>query len=192
MKYNRLALAALLTLSAGSAFAHVGEHGQASFFSGFGHPLGGLDHLLAMLAVGLFAARQVGASRLAVPLGFVVAMLVGAGLSALGVALPVVEAGIAASVLVFGLLIAFLVRLPTAVALPLVGAFALFHGHAHHAEMGDGSVLAYVVGFAIATALLHAAGFVVARWVPDSRTGLIAKRVTGAGIAGAGAVLLGG
>lgn len=192
MKYNRLSLAAWLTLSAGSAFAHVGEHGQASFFSGFGHPLGGLDHFLAMLAVGLFAARQVGVSRLAVPLAFVLAMLAGAGLSALGVELPVVEAGIAASVLVFGLLIAFLVRLPAVVALPLVGVFALFHGHAHHTEMGDGSLFAYVAGFAIATALLHAAGFVIARWVPDSRAGLIAKRVAGAGIAGAGAVLLGG
>lgn len=192
MKYSRLSLAAMLTLSAGSAFAHVGEHGQASFFSGFGHPLGGLDHLLAMLAVGLFAAGQVGASRLAVPLAFVLAMLAGAGLAALGVALPAVEAGIAASVLVFGLLIALLVRLPAAVALPLVGVFALFHGHAHHTEMGDGSIFTYVVGFAIATALLHAAGFVVARWVPDSRAGLIVRRVTGAGIAGAGAVLLGG
>ena len=107
---SMLAAAALASLS-GAALAHPG-HAPASFATGFAHPLGGLDHLLAMLAVGLYAARQAGAARLLLPAGFVLAMLAGAGLGALGLALPAVEAGIAASLLVLGLLVALAARLP--------------------------------------------------------------------------------
>lgn len=176
-------------LAVGTAHAHPG-HETASFFSGFGHPLGGLDHLLAMLAVGLFAARQRGTARWALPAAFVLAMLAGAGLSAVGLDLPAVEAGIAASVLVFGLLIAFMVRLPLAVSLPLVGAFALFHGHAHHAEMGEGTLAAYALGFALATALLHGLGYALARWAPDTPPAMLVKRCVGGVIALAGAAFL--
>ena len=179
-----LAAAALASLS-GAALAHPG-HAPASFATGFAHPLGGLDHLLAMLAVGLYAARQAGTARLLLPAGFVLAMLAGAGLGALGLALPAVEAGIAASVLVLGLLVAFAARLP------LVAAFALFHGHAHHAEMGDATLLGYSLGFALATAALHAAGLALARAFPDSRGGHLALRLGGGGIAGVGVALLGG
>ncbi len=190
MKLTRLSSAAALALFAGSALAHPG-HDTTSLFAGFGHPLGGLDHLLAMLAVGLYAARQPGVQRWALPVGFVLAMLAGAGLSAAGMVLPAVEAGIGASVLVLGLLIAFMVRLPAAAALPLVAAFALFHGHAHHAEIGDGAVLAFSAGFVAATALLHAAGYALARSLPQSGPGRVAGRIAGVAIAAAGAVFLG-
>ncbi|MDX5445820.1 MAG: HupE/UreJ family protein, partial [Zoogloeaceae bacterium] len=100
---KRLFSALPLALFAGAALAHPG-HESASFFSGFGHPIGGADHLLAMLAVGLLAARQAGRARWALPAAFVLTMLAGAGLGAIGVALPAVETGIALSVLVLGLL----------------------------------------------------------------------------------------
>jgi urease accessory protein len=191
IRFRSVLAAAALTSLSGAALAHPG-HAPASFATGFAHPLGGLDHLLAMLAIGLYAARQAGAARLLLPAGFVLAMLAGAGLGALGLALPAVEAGIAASVLVLGLLVAFAARLPLAASLPLVAAFALFHGHAHHAEMGDATLLGYSLGFALATAALHAAGLALARAFPDSRDGHLALRLGGGGIAGVGVALLGG
>lgn len=190
MKLRSALAAALLAALSGAALAHPG-HESASFFSGFSHPLGGLDHLLAMLAVGLYAAQQAGAARWLLPAGFVLAMLAGAGLSAFGLALPAVEAGIAASVLVLGLLIAFAARLPLALSLSLVAGFALFHGHAHHAEMGAARLAAYAAGFALATALLHAAGYALARWAPQTRGGDRVKRAAGLVVAGVGGVLLG-
>jgi urease accessory protein len=188
---KRLIHALPLALLSGAAMAHPG-HESASFFSGIAHPIGGLDHLLAMLAVGLLAARERGRLRWALPLAFVVAMLAGAGLSALGVALPAVETGIAASVLVLGALIALVGRLPPGVTMPLVAAFALFHGHAHHAEMGHGSIAAYTLGFALATAALHAVGYVFARALPDTPAASRVKRAVGGFIALAGAALLAG
>lgn len=190
MTLPRSLIALGLLLAAGTVSAHPG-HESAGFAAGFGHPFGGLDHLLAMLAVGLYAARQPGALRWALPAAFVAAMLGGAAMGAVGVELTAVEAGISASVLVFGLLIAFLVRLPLAAALPLVATFALFHGHAHHAEMGDGSLATYVAGFAMATAALHGVGFMVARWLPETPFAMRCKRALGALIAGTGALLLG-
>ena len=186
----RPALALVFALAAAPALAHP-DHGAASLASGLAHPLGGLDHLLAMLAVGLFAARQPGDARWMLPTGFVLAMLAGGALSAAGIALPALEAAIAASVLVLGVLIARLARLPLTAALPLVATFALFHGHAHHAEMGAGPALAYTLGFALATAALHLAGLGLARLLPDTRAGRLALRVGGGAIAGAGVVLLG-
>ncbi|PTD97799.1 HupE/UreJ family protein [Pseudothauera lacus] len=190
MNPNRTLITLGLVLASSTALAHPG-HEQASFFSGLGHPLGGFDHLLAMLAVGLYAARQSGRQRWALPTAFVLAMLAGAGLGALGIMLPAVEAGIATSVLVLGLLIAFAARLPVAAALPLVATFALFHGHAHHAEMGEGTLATYAAGFALATAALHGAGYLVGRWVPQTLWAQRLQRAAGAFIAGAGAVFLG-
>ncbi|MDD3674664.1 urease accessory protein [Thauera propionica] len=190
MKTRSALAAVVLATASGAALAHPG-HESASFFTGFTHPLGGLDHLLAMLAVGLYAARQPGATRWMLPAGFVLAMLAGAGLGAIGVALPAVEAGIAASMLVFGLLIALAARLPLTVSLPLVAAFALFHGHAHHAEMGGASLVTYAAGFALATALLHGAGYAIARWMPETRVGNAIKRVAGLLVAGVGGAMLG-
>lgn len=190
MHPNRALTTLSLVLASSCALAHPG-HESASFFSGIMHPLGGADHLLAMLAVGLYAARQPGRQRWALPASFVLAMLAGAGLGALGIMLPAVEAGVAASVLVLGLLIAFAARLPVAAALPLVAAFALFHGHAHHAEMGDGTLVTYAAGFALATASLHVAGYLIGRWLPQSLWAQRLQRAAGALIAGAGAVFLG-
>lgn len=186
----RLPFALVLVLLAGPALAHPG-HDTTGFLSGFAHPIGGADHLLAMLAVGLYAAHRKDAARWMLPGAFLLAMLAGAGWSTLGFELPAVKASIAASVLVLGLLIAFLVRLPMAAALPLIAVFALFHGHAHHAEMGGVSVLAYTGGFVLATALLLAAGHGIGRWLPDTVPGLWLRRFAGGLIAGAGVVFLG-
>lgn len=191
MSITRVAPALALAVYAGSAAAHPGHHEAAGFVAGFAHPLGGADHLLAMLAVGLYAARQPGAARWALPAAFVLAMLAGAGLSAAGVHLPAVEAGIALSVLALGLLLAFVVRLPLVAAVPMVAAFAVFHGYAHHTEMGGNGVLGYVGGFALATAMLHGAGYLLASRMADSGPAAIVRRLAGGLIAGAGLVLLG-
>ena len=142
------------------AFAHVGVGPVDSFNHGFLHPLSGVDHLLAMVAVGLYAATLGGAARWLVPTAFVGTMVVGGILGYEGFALAFVEAGIAASVVVMGLAIAVGVRLSTIAAMALVGLFALFHGHAHGSE-GAGlgfSFLPYAAGFIIATASLQMVG----------------------------------
>lgn len=190
MNKLRFPLALALTLLAGSASAHPG-HDAVSFAAGFGHPLGGLDHLLAMLAVGLYASRQSGHARWALPVTFVLAMLGGAALSLSGVALAGVESGIAVSVLVLGLLLAFVVRLPVALSAPLVGLFALLHGHAHLSEIGASQVFTYVAGFLCATALLHGTGFAIARMTPATSFGSRLQRLAGGAIAGVGALMLG-
>ena len=190
MNKFRFPLALALTLLAGSASAHPG-HDTVSFLAGFGHPLGGLDHLLAMLAVGLYAARQQSRARWVLPATFMLAMLGGATLSAGGVALAGVEPGIALSVLVLGLLIAVVARMPLLASAPLVGGCALLHGYAHLSEMGGSEMLTYIVGFVCATALLHATGFAIARMAPRTRAGMRWQRVAGGAIAGAGALMLG-
>jgi len=151
-------LAALLALPA-VAQAHPG-HGLAQGFApGFAHPLLGLDHELAMIAIGLWAAQAGGRALWAVPATFVGVMALGGALGMAHVSVPFIEPGIAASVLVLGLLIAFAVRLPMVAAVPLVALFAIFHGHAHGAEMPEtASGAAYGIGFLLATAALHGAG----------------------------------
>lgn len=189
MKIRFAITAAALIGASSAALAHPGHH-PASFFTGFTHPLGGFDHLLAMLAVGVYAARQRDASRWMLPAGFMLAMLIGAVMGAAGAELPGMEAGIAASVLVFGLLIALAARLPLAAGLSLTTAFALFHGNAHHAEMGEATLMAYAAGFLLATALLHAAGYAIARWMPETPLGRAVQRAAGTLVAGAGALML--
>ncbi len=189
MQARYLALIAL-TLAT-PALAHTG-HGTGGMAYGFSHPLGGLDHLLAMLAVGLWAAQSGGRALWAVPAAFIAAMLAGWGLAAAGVSLPLVEPGIVGSVIVFGALIAFAAKLPDVAGMAVVGVFALFHGHAHGSEMPIGADgLAYAAGFVLATALLHAAGM-AAGWARRQHASRIALRVAGAGIAGAGMALAGG
>jgi urease accessory protein len=140
---------------------HEGDHGGLTwdFSSGFGHPLGGLDHLLAMMAVGLWAAQLGGRARWALPAAFLTALAAGAALGANGGVFGGLEQGIAASVLVLGLLVVTAARLPLAAGIILSAVFALFHGVAHGAEMPvDASGAVYGLGFLGATALLHAAG----------------------------------
>ena len=119
----------------GAAEAHTGHGHAIGFMHGFLHPLSGLDHMLAMVAVGLFAARLGGKAFWAVPLAFVAMMVVGGAMGMNGFGLPYVEFGIAASVIVLGAAVALDFSLPISAAMGLVGFFALFHGHAHGSEM---------------------------------------------------------
>ena len=141
------------------AYAHVGVGQTSGFAHGFVHPLTGLDHIAAMVAVGLWAAQRGGRALWVVPLTFVGVMSVSGLLGALGVSVPLVEPGIVASVFVLGVLVAAAVRLPLVASSLIVGLFAVFHGHAHGAEMPETvSGLAYGLGFVLATGLLHGCG----------------------------------
>lgn len=142
-----------------SALAHTGTGQSTGFSAGFIHPAGGTDHLLAMLAVGLWAAQMGGRAAWAVPGTFVSMMIAGGVLGMSGVHMPYMEAGIVVSVLVLGVLIAGAFKLPLVISGMVVGIFAVFHGHAHGAEMPIAvGAVSYSAGFALATALLHAAG----------------------------------
>ena len=158
MKFRALFLASGLVLVSSPAFAHLNPADHGSFASGFSHPLFGLDHVLVMVAVGLWAFQNGGRSVWLIPSAFVATMLAGFGLSMAGVPLPFVEPAIMASVVALGLLVAMAVRLPVVPSAAIVSVFALFHGHAHGAEIGAAGELSFATGFAIATALLHAAG----------------------------------
>jgi urease accessory protein len=152
-------LLALLALTPVLAQAHPGHGNVHSFAGGFSHPLTGFDHILAMVAVGLWAAQLGGRAMYLVPAAFVGVMTLGGALGMAGVHLPMVEAGIMVSILVLGLLIAAAVRLPAAAGMAIVGLFALFHGHAHGAELPAGATgLTYALGFIAATICLHAVG----------------------------------
>lgn len=182
-----------LLLSSATALAHPGHEAGAGLASGFAHPLLGADHLLAMLAVGLWAAQLGGRAIVAVPAAFVAAMLAGGALGFTGVALPQVEPLIAASVLALGLLVALRVRLSAAAGMLLVAGFAVAHGAAHAAEMAPGqSAPAYALGFGLATLLLHAAGVALVRLRPAMIDPVLRARLSGAPIALAGAWLLAG
>jgi urease accessory protein len=156
---NRLVIAAVAVVAATApAFAHLDPSHNGSFLAGVSHPLFGLDHILVMVAVGLWAAMIGGRALWIVPSAFVGTMAAGYFLSLAGVGLPFVEPVILASVVALGLLVAAAVKLPVAAGAVLVGLFALFHGHAHGGELGVASALPFGIGFAIATALLHVAG----------------------------------
>lgn len=155
---RRIALSAAFLSAASPAFAHSGAHEHGSFMAGFVHPFSGADHVLAMVVVGLWAALLGGRALVAVPAGFVAAMVAGFGLALTGTSLPLVEPAILASVVVLGLCAAMAARLPAAVCAAIVGPFALFHGFAHGGEMAASSAPLYGLGFVGATALLHAAG----------------------------------
>ncbi len=151
--------AAALTVLPTVASAHVGAGDAHGFVHGFSHPLNGLDHMLAMIAVGMLAAHLGGRALWLVPLTFVSVMAVAGTLGMAGVGLPFVEVGIGMSVVVLGLAIAFQLNISTLAAVGLVGFFAIFHGHAHGAEMPESaSGFAYGLGFVSATATLHAIG----------------------------------
>lgn len=155
---RKLALAAPLLLLPTLAFAHPG-HGEAGFAHGFAHPLSGLDHILAMVMVGIFAWQLGGRALWALPATFIGVMAIGGVLGLASFQLPFIETVITLSVIVLGAVVAFGIRPPLAAAVGLCGLFALYHGFAHGAEMPENAGgLAYGVGFMIATAILHAAG----------------------------------
>lgn len=193
MKAKPIAAAALVFLGATApALAHPGHGDAHGLLAGLIHPVGGLDHVLAMVAVGLFAAHLGGRALWAVPAAFVALMAFGGALAMNGAGLPFVETGIALSVVVFGLMLASGAALPVGLAAGLVGFFAIFHGQAHGAELPAGaSSLAYAAGFVIATAALHGAGIglgIGAGRLASTR----AVRFGGAAMAAAGAGLLAG
>ena len=158
---TRAAAAAILVAIPGAALAHPG-HDAGGFAHGLVHPLGGLDHVLAMVAVGLYATLPGRRALWLVPATFVGVMAIGGALGATGYPLPYVETGIALSVIVLGLAVALRVSLPTLGAMALAGLFAIFHGHTHGAEMPLGvSGVTYAAGFMLATALLHGAGIAI-------------------------------
>jgi urease accessory protein len=176
-------------LSAVPAFAHSGTF-AGGLRGGLAHPLFGLDHVVAMVAVGLWGAFLGAPAMFVLPIIFPLVMAGGGVLGILGVPLPGAEIGIAVSALVLGLMVALAARPPLMVAAVMVGAFAIFHGHAHGSELPPGaSAVAYSLGFVVATGLLHLAGIgfgLLARWP----SGALAVRAAGAIIALAGAVFL--
>ena len=169
-----LTLATFLALVAlvGPALAHEGEGIAGGFASGFLHPVVGWDHVVAMIAVGLWGAFLGAPAIWILPVVFPMVMAFGAALGVLGVPVPAVETGIAVSAVVLGLLIALAARPPLWVAAVVVGLFAIFHGHAHGTELpGAANAFAYAVGFVIATGLLHLAGIafgLLVRWPAGS------------------------
>jgi urease accessory protein len=188
---TRMALALIATALAGPALAHTGAGAVHGFGAGLMHPLFGVDHVLAMVAVGLWAGLTGGRARFAYPLAFV-GMMVLAGLWGMsGEALPGVEIGIAVSVVVLGLAIALKASPPLAAGAAACAIFAIFHGHAHGAELPAGaSGLGYALGFVLSTAALHGAGLAAAG-VLAARAPLLA-RIAGGGVALAGLALLAG
>jgi urease accessory protein len=143
------------------ATAHTGVGDPTGFWHGLAHPIGGLDHILAMVAVGLWAAQIGGKAIWIVPSVFVLSMSASSILGHLAVPLPGIEQGIIASDFILGLLILFAARLPLSISTAIVGILAIFHGYAHGAEMpSTASGLTYGIGFVIATAGLHLAGIV--------------------------------
>lgn len=177
-------------VTTGPAWAHEQQGQAAGFVTGLLHPVSGLDHVLAMLAVGLWGA-QLGAPAIwLLPVTFPLVMAIGGFLGLVGIGLPGVEIGIALSVLLLGLMVAFGARPQLAVAAMLVGVFAIFHGHAHGTELPPGqSGLLYSVGFVAATGCLHALGILIGtvhRW----QAGRTALRLTGVAIATAGIAFL--
>ena len=184
-----LAIMAGIALGCSPALAHTGLEHAFSFASGFRHPWTGLDHMLAMVAVGLWAGLNGGRALWAWPVAFVGVLLAGGALGIAGVPVPLVEPGILASVIVLGLLVLAAARLPVALGAALVALFAVLHGHAHGAELpGEASALSYAAGFALATAVLHAIGLGIA-YLAKGESGRMLVRGAGALVAVAGVAL---
>lgn len=183
-------IAILIAFFPASAYAHIQQGEAVGFLSGFRHPISGLDHVLAMVAVGLWGAQLGAPAVWLLPVAFPMVMALGGMLGLMGVPLPGIEYGIAASALLLGVAVLFELRPPLALAAMLVGFFAIFHGHAHGTELPPGeNALLYSMGFVIATGCLHAAGIGIGtlhRWP----VGRIALRAAGAMVCVGGGVFL--
>ena len=184
-------LVAMAALAGRPALAHIVDGSAAGgFLGGFAHPLFGLDHVVAMIAVGLWGAFLGQPAIWLLPIAFPLVMAFGGVIAILGVPVPGVEIGIALSAIVLGGMIALAARPPLVGAALIVAAFAIFHGHAHGAELPPGTdAVAFSVGFVMATGLLHLTGIafgLLTRW-PAGRVGV---RATGVAIALVGAVFL--
>lgn len=173
----------LLFMAPAPALAHEGTGLAGGFTAGFVHPLTGLDHLLAMVSVGVWGAFLGRPLVVALPVIFPSVMVLGAGAAMLGVGLPPVEIGIAASVLVLGLMILFAVRAPVWLACCIVGLFGLFHGYAHGLELPSAAdPVGYSAGFVLCTGMLHVSGIAIGM-LNGSRAGNLALRAAGAAVA---------
>ncbi len=175
-------------------FFHISTT-PTSAIDGFLHPLLGLDHLLAMLTVGLLSAQLGGRAIWTVPTAFVSVMAVGGVLGVLGVPLPAVEYGIALSVVILGLALLAKRRIPEAIAMIFVGAFALFHGQAHGNELPEiatdaPNIIAYIIGFLTATIGLHVVGALIGYIALRSSRGALVLRLSGAIVAAVGLFLV--
>jgi urease accessory protein len=187
-----LPMAVVVALGAGAAHAHTGEGVQGGLISGFTHPLFGWDHVVAMVAVGLWGVFLGRPAIWILPVVFPLVMALGGALGIAGLPLPAVEAGIALSGVILGLLVAFGARAPLWAAAAIVGGFAIFHGHAHGTELPDAaSPYAYAVGFVVATGLLHLAGIGFGA-LANRPWGSYAVRAAGLVIAAVGAAFLTG
>jgi urease accessory protein len=187
MQFRSSILAAVLAVAATPALAHTGTHSVSGFAAGFLHPLGGFDHMLAMLGVGLFAALLGRGALVVVPASFVLMMMAGGAIGMAGFQIPAVEMSIAASVVAVGAVVALGWPWSASAAAMLVGFFAIFHGYAHGTEIPTGAdALPYILGFALASAALHSVGVVLSRMALLSRK---ATRSLGAAITVAGLVL---
>jgi len=189
---DRLSVLLAVYLAPSIAFAHVEGSPAGGFTTGLSHPISGLDHVLAMIAVGLWGAQLGNPAIWVLPVAFPMVMAFGGTLGLMGLGLPGIELGIAFSGLALGSMILMEVRPPLWTAVALVGFFAIFHGHAHGTELPDGaSSLYYSVGFVIATGCLHATGIAVGlihRWP----IGRVALRCGGAVVAAGGIYFLAG
>lgn len=169
----------LCVFAASQGAAHTGEGINTGFASGFWHPILGWDHVVAMVAVGLWGAFLGAPSIWVLPVVFPLVMALGGALGVIGVPLPAVETGIALSGVVLGLLIAFAVKAPIWMAAVLVGLFAIFHGHAHGTELPEAfSPYGYAIGFVVGTGLLHMVGIGFGAFT-RTEVGRIAVRGTG-------------
>jgi urease accessory protein len=188
--FTRSLMAIILLLAMQPLSAHTTGGAIGGLGSGLGHPFIGIDHLLAMLAVGMWAYQLGGSAVWKVPLVFVLTLLVGASVGLAGLSLPFIEPVIVASVMVFGLLIAMKSRITPVLASMLVALFALFHGYAHGIEMPLAALpLAYVAGFSLATIGIHVLGVMLAYVIHrTAQTTLL--RVGGFGLAGTGLLLM--
>jgi len=154
-----LGATAFLVTTSQVAQAHIGMHHTSGFAYGFEHPIGGLDHILAMVLVGVLAAQIGGRAIWLLPASFLVVMVLGGVVGEVGFDVPFVEVGIGLSIIVLGAIVALGLRIAVAFAMALVGFFAMFHGFAHGAEMpASRSGLGYGAGFLLATAALHTVG----------------------------------
>lgn len=191
MRKTGLATAAAV-FGASVAQAHTGEGVQGGLVSGFTHPLFGWDHVVAMVAVGLWGVFLGRPALWILPVVFPLVMAFGGAMGVAGMPLPAVEAGIALSGVILGLLVAFGARAPLWAAIAIVGGFAIFHGHAHGTELPDAaSPYAYAVGFVVATGLLHLAGIAFGA-LGNRPWGSYAVRAAGLAIAAVGAAFLTG
>lgn len=189
-QWGTLLLVAVVLLLPASAFAHVEQGQAAGFITGLQHPWSGLDHVLAMIAVGLWGAQLGNPAMWVLPVLFPMVMSLGAMMGLIGILLPGIEIGIALSAIFLGAMVVGEVRPKPVIAAVLVGFFAIFHGHAHGTELPAGqSGMLYSMGFVIATGILHGIGITIGlihRW-PQGR---LALRCAGAFITAMGVTFL--